>query len=63
VQVTIDWRWVCARHVEEERNYRSARAVSVPWRAAKREMSAIACLLPPFGDESAGLLGHPCLRT
>jgi len=26
-------------------------------------MSAISCLLPPFGDESAGLLGQPCLRT
>jgi len=26
-------------------------------------MSAISCLLPPFGDESAWLLGQPCWRT
>ena len=42
---------------------RDPRAPQRRWRGRETGMSAISCLLPPLGDESAGLLGQPCLRT
>ena len=36
--------------------------MSVPWRGRETGNVAISCLLPPFGDESAGLFGQPCFR-
>lgn len=47
-RITQNYRWYCIQLVEEEQ---------------RLEIRAISCLLPPLGDESAGLLGQPCLRT
>ena len=47
VQVTTDQRWAYARHVEEERHLRSARAVSVPWRGRETgTVRYLACCRP-----------------
>jgi hypothetical protein len=49
--------------LRRNKDYRSARAVSVPWRG--RETGNVRYLLPAtaLGDESVGLLGQPCLPT
>src|SRR5262245_47991040 len=39
---------------------RDPRAVSVPWRGRQTGNVRYLLLLPPFADESAGLLGQPC---